>query len=187
MPARESLSPRRVRLVSHWLRGSEGPCPARRSPSSTPGGSITSSRASLLSGPVSWQVKSSTGNQLRTSNAGPPGMSTGPGQNRNRSTRRRPLYGSGYFLLRRTPDRPINLDGCRRFRAFGALRYRERKTPLALVGGQLATAALSSRRRVRTSTPFLVTATVCSNWAESFPSLVKTVHPSSAVMTLREP
>jgi hypothetical protein len=34
---------------------------------------------------------------------------------------------------------------------------------------------------------FLVTATGCSNWAESFRSLVTTVHPSLAVETLWVP
>src|SRR5450830_1305708 len=41
----------------------------------------------------------------------------------------------------------------------------------------------SSGRRVSTRAPFLVTATVCSNWADSLPSAVTTVQPSSSVST----
>ena len=41
---------------------------------------------------------------------------------------------------------------------------------------------ISSGLRVRTRTPSLVTATVCSNWADSFPSEVTTVQPSGSTL-----
>ena len=44
-----------------------------------------------------------------------------------------------------------------------------------------APAAICDGVRVNTSTPLSVTSTVCSNWAESDPSFVRTVQPSFSV------